>query len=124
MNVLELNGCDMGTHHFSHKSAVSMTNSISTSMHGLLLKKIKTENLPLGLILDGSTDSSNNHYIALLFQLLEDNLPKVHFYRLVTLGSKENADAMVEKIVNAFKEDNIFLDMKKKLVAFTSDGAR
>ena len=45
--------------------------SISEDMHLALMNNIKEKDDKFGIILDGSTDSSGNHFLAVLFQILE-----------------------------------------------------
>ena len=62
--------------------------------------------------------------IAVLFVILEDSVPYVHFYRFIELDVEENAEAHEKALVEHFKRDQIFESLKKNLVGWTSDGAK
>lgn len=51
-----LNGIDMGFHHFSRKSATTMTEVMSNLMHETLMKHLVAKKSPVSIILDGSSD--------------------------------------------------------------------
>lgn len=53
----ELNGVNMGYHHREKCGAISMMESISSTMHERLLRHMLSENLPFSIIVDGSADS-------------------------------------------------------------------
>ena len=110
----------MGYRYFSQAGAAMITNSISEKMHELLLEHIRTMDGKFGIILDGTTDHSNNHLVTVLFELLEQNSPKCHFYRMLKLGSEENADAHLKILIDAFVKDNILHEVKTKLISYTS----
>ena len=71
INLFVLANVDMGYHYYSKKSAGIIMESISEDMHQALLNHIKQNNEKIGIILDGSTDSSGNHFVAVLFEILE-----------------------------------------------------
>ena len=77
----------------------------------------------MSIILDASTDVSANHVLAVLFIILENNSPKVHYYRLLDLGFKATAEDHVKILKAAFEEDELLDDIKELLVGWTSDGA-
>ena len=110
----------MGYRYASKNGAAMITHSISEKMHQLLLEHVRTMEGKMGIILDGTTDHSNNHLITVLFELLEENSPKCHYYRMLQLGSEENADAHLNILIKAFEEDNILDAVKTKLISYTS----
>ena len=112
----------MGHRHFSPNSAKKITHMISMSFHQSLIDHILSTNSPVGMIIDGSVSGPNKHFVAILFEVIENNTPTCHFYRLVQLGVQEDANAIVEAILAAFKEDGIYEKLQKTLVSFTSDG--
>ena len=61
----------MGYHYSSRKSAAMIMQSISEDFHQQLLKHIKENDSKIGIIVDGSTDSSGNHFVTVLFEILE-----------------------------------------------------
>ena len=120
INLFILADVNMGWRFFSRHGAAIITNSISEKMHDLLLQHIRTMDGRLGIIIDGSTDHNNNHLVTVLFQLLENNSPKCHFYRMLKLGSEEDAEAHLNILIKAFEDDNILGAVRDKLISYTS----
>ena len=110
----------MGYRYFSRYGAALITKTISEKMHELLLEHIRTMEGKMGIILDGTTDHSNNHLVTVLLVLLEENSPKCHHYRMLKLGSEEDADAHLRILIKAFDDDHILDDIKTKLISYTS----
>lgn len=52
IQLLRLNGIDMGVHHFDPNGAKRMTQSMSAYMHKQLLQHMLSENLPFSIIID------------------------------------------------------------------------
>ena len=74
IDLQEINGLDMGS---QCKYAATLTNmavSISNSMHNRLKTSLQQSSSPISIIVDGSTDKSNKHLLAVLFQTLEEEL--------------------------------------------------
>ena len=116
-------GGDVGFRHYSAHSAFEMTNLISNEMHKLFIKFLQESRGPLSLIIDGSTTKSNLHLMAVLIQVIEPVGPVCHFYKLINMGSRGDAQSIVDAMVNQFKLDNIWSIMKSRLKAITFDGA-
>ena len=49
--------------------------------------------------------------------------PVCHFYKLINMRSRGDAQSIVDAMVNQFKLDNIWSIMKSRLKAITFDGA-
>lgn len=81
--LLEANGVFMGYHHYERRSAVRMMESMSALMHKNIMSYVVSKNYPVSIILDGSTDSSEKHYLIVYFQTIEENIPIVYFYKLI-----------------------------------------
>lgn len=123
VSVVKDMGLNLGYHHYERMSATRMKELISNVMGNDLLKQVKETNGPWAVITDGSTDASSRHYLVVLLQGIENNIPRVYFYRCIHLGEDESAEGLTKALTDAFEEDNIAEKMKKNLVAFTSDGA-
>lgn len=96
-NLVDLqvkHGVNLGYHHFERSGAIAMLESMSNYMHKLLLKHMISKNLPFSIILDGSTDKQGNKYIIIYFQILENNIPVMCFYRLVEASSDVTANGL------------------------------
>lgn len=120
----EMHGVNMGHHHREKCGAIAIMETISKNMHKLLMKHIISKNLPFSLIVDGSTDSSDVHFMSIFFQILEDNVPVIVFYKLVELSVDVSARGIHKSIVNAFESEELdFLNyFKRNIVGFASDG--
>ena len=70
-----------------------------------------------------STDTRQKHYLVVLFQAIENNTPKVYFYRLLPIGEDETAVGLLNVMKEAFQQDGIENKIKAILVGFTADGA-
>ena len=71
VNLFLLANVDMGYHYHTRFSAPKVMDSISEDMHMALMKHIRENDDKFGIIIDGSTDSSGNHFLAVLFEILE-----------------------------------------------------
>lgn len=120
----EIHGVNMGFHHREKCGAITIMESISLNMHKMLMKHIVSKNFPFSIIVDGSTDSSDVHYMSMFFQILEENVPVVVFYKLVELSSDVTAKGIYTSIQNAFKSEDLdFLSyFRQNLVGYASDG--
>ena len=72
MQLLEVHGVQTGGNCQSRRKLTSMVHSIGQSMHDRLLFHILTTRSPLSLIIDGSTDYGQNHYLSVIFVIVED----------------------------------------------------
>ena len=70
-----MSGAKMGFRHFSPQTARTMTRMISQSFHESLINHILATDLPVGMIIDGSVSGTNQHFVAVLFELIENNAP-------------------------------------------------
>lgn len=77
---------DMGYHHFEIKGCTRITEFISETMHATLHDNLMAQNVPISIILDGTTDSSRIHYLIVDFQTIENDYPVIYFYRLLGNG--------------------------------------
>jgi hypothetical protein len=108
--------------HYSPHSAAEMARHISNEMHKLLLSKLKADNKPFSIIVDGSTDASSYHYLAVYFQMLDHGHPIVVLYRLIKLGDDETAQGLLDAFKEQVDADGLRDYFKKNLVGFSSDG--
>ena len=119
------NGLPMGEHYINYPGAIKMLKFVYHDNHEKLIDTIMNSGHPISLITDAATDNVRNHYLAVLFQTLEHGAPVVYFYKLIPLGSNENAKALLNKIVYEFEGEKhgFAAHMKRHLVGFSSDGA-
>ena len=68
VELQESNGVDMGKSCRHHNTAGKMILAISKTYLDDLLHIIKNTPKPVSIILDGSSDNSNQHYMSTLFQ--------------------------------------------------------
>lgn len=124
VQVLKLNGADMGMHHANDHAASDMTELIGSTMHAETITHLMDTKTPLSIIVDGSTDLHSQKYLIVYFQAMELNEPKVYFYKLIPVDY-EDADSMLTALLDCFEQDSD--DFKKyikdNLVGFASDGA-
>lgn len=105
VQLQEANGVFLGYHHYDRTSAVRMVNVISTEMHDSLIKQLTDKQSPVSLIVDSSTDNSQNHYLIAYFQALESNIPVIYFYKLILLQADETASGLLQALVNAWESE-------------------
>lgn len=105
-----LNGLDMGFHHFSRKSATTMTEVISNLMHETLMKHLVSKNSPVSIILDGSTDLSRTHSMIVYFLAVEDHTPVMYFYKLVECSLDQSAEGFFKALKDAFSKEKVQFD--------------
>lgn len=121
----EMNGISMGCHHYDRKSATLMMELMSSTMHETFIKHLVSKNLPLSIILDGSTDSSENHFLIVYFQAMEENVPIVYFYKLIEISVDETAAGYFKSLADSFIEEerDLYNHLRHNLIGFASDGA-
>lgn len=124
VTLQKLNGIDMGFHHYEKTSCTRMTVFISEKMHSTLIENIMKTNVPVSIIVDGTTDSRLIHYLIVYFQTIENEIPMIYFYRLLELPD-ETSLGHFEVITKAWKEEkgDFYGYMQNNLVGFASDGA-
>ena len=123
IELIQACGGSVGRHHYERTSAIRISKFISSNMHEMFTKHIKASTTPWSLIVDGSTDTNQNHYLVVLMQGIEDNFPKVYFYRLLKIGDDETAKGLLNLLLDAFNEDGIYEAMRLNLIGYASDGA-
>ena len=62
--MLKEMGIHIGKQCFSPEAAKAIARSISQTMNDRLIQKLKEEDAPLSLILDGSTSHKQKHYLG------------------------------------------------------------
>ena len=82
---------------------------------------VKRDNSPIGVMVDGATDNSQNHYICLYIVTLEEDRPKVFFYGVPTVGSQENADGLLDVMEKEFSKNGIWEQVKERLISFVAE---
>ena len=123
IQLISTTGGEVGIHHYERTSATRMAKFISDIFHQNLVNYILKSDGPWSIICDGSTDAWQNHYLVVLLQGIEENLPKVYLYRLILIGSDETAQGLLDLIVDAFGSDGILDKMENNLIGFAADGA-
>jgi len=115
----------MGYHHYERRSATRMMIFISDEMHKTFIRAVCEKSLPISIIIDAATDASQNHYLIILFQHLENEIPVIYFYTLVKLTADESAAGLFRSIQEQFDVDGLAFKnaIKRDLVGFASDGA-
>ena len=77
----------------------------------------------MSIITDGATDNTQNQYLVVLPHIIEDNQPKVVFYKLLEITEGESADDLKDLLVKAFVRDHIEHYMKIWLTGYGADRA-
>ena len=123
VELQEQHNVDMGTACASRSTFTKMGATLGKSMHNRLTLFLKSSKAPLSIIVDASTDVSNNHLMAVIIQTTENEVPVQFFYALLPIGSDETAEAQTALLVDKLKQDEVFEPVKNKIVSFVSDGA-
>ncbi len=123
--LMHLSGAPKGFHHYERRSAQRIVDFISSEMHYRLLAFLNTRHGfdPVSLIVDGSTDPRQNHYLICYLQVLQNNYPFVYFYRLIPMRHGERAQDIYDTLIDAWVEDGIKDYMQQNLVGYGADGA-
>lgn len=124
VELQKMHGIEMGVHHYEKCGATNMLESMSSYMHRQFINHMLSENLPFSIIIDGSTDISESHYLIVYFQILERNVPSICFYRLIETSSDVTASGYFNSIINAMKseERNLYDYFRHNLIGYVSDG--
>lgn len=125
VRLQKLNGMDLGFHHYERSGCVAMTLELSKYFHEISIDYLIENKNPISLIVDDTTDMSNNHFKIVYFQTIEDTNPVIYFYRLIETKSESGISGF-EAIRNGFmaeKRTEFHIYMQKNLVGFASDGA-
>ncbi len=79
VSLLHLSGAPKGYHHYERRSAQRIVDFISSEMHQKLTSFLTSRygHDPVSLIVDGSTDPKQNHYLICYLQVLQNNYPYV-----------------------------------------------
>ena len=123
VDLMQQNGADMGYHHYDRRSTQRIVDFISNSMHRELLKTLNENSPDVSIILDGSTDPRQNHYLIVFLQAVEEYKPVVYFYRLIPLSMDETAEGLLKTLQESFEEDRLTKYMKEHLIGYAADGA-
>lgn len=116
LNEVNMAAVNMGHHHFERYGAVAMLESLGAQMHKLLIEHMISANVPFSVIIDGSTDSVGNKYLIMYFQILENIIPIMCFYRLIEASSDITAKGFYESISTAFQSEK--QDLKNSAAFF------
>ena len=123
LKLQRLNGVELGQHYYHDKNAQKITAFFSQQMHENLLEHLRTENPPVSLMCDESTDQSEHNYMIMLLQAPEKNRPMIYFYRLARTTSDLSAHGLTDLILSQFEKDDMTEFFKENLHGLTSDGA-
>lgn len=92
VEMQQLNGVGLGSHHNGPDAAREITKLISSSFHTTLITNIVTTKKPCSWQFDGTTDTRNIPYLIVYIQTLEDGYPITYFYRLIELKEGEKSE--------------------------------
>ena len=105
----------MGTKCANYNAARDMTMAISEVIQKDLVEKIRTMNEPFSLILDGSTDRTQDHVLAVLFQwVTPEGEIQEGFYKLIKIGFDESAKGQFLAFEKEMKEDMLWDAAKER----------
>lgn len=124
VQLQEMHGIKLGFHHREKCGSINMMESISLNMHKFLLQHMLSKQLPFSIIVDGSSDISDFHYLTIHFQILDDNIPVVVFYKLIELSVDVTGAGIYQSMKDAFQSEAVdfFKYFKENLVGYASDG--
>ena len=124
VTLQKLNGINLGLYLANRQGATRTVSMLSSQFHDILIDKLRSNSFFISLICDESTDMSQRKYLAVLLQSFENEEVKMYNYRTIYLDDVVvSAEYLLEKLVEAFREDNLEATMKEYLRSFTSDGA-
>ncbi len=124
LKLQEINGADIGLKHRDRSSATRMLHFISRQIHFDFMNDLNISSKPVSILIDTSTDISNNHYLVIELYYIKNGNPIFVFYRLIKIGVEERFQNLFELIVNAFKDDGMYDYFKENMIGFISDSAR
>ena len=99
----------MGTKCANEKAAKAMTLAISEVYHKDLVQKMKDMTSPFSVIIDASTDRSQEHVLVVLFQYLTpEGKIQESFYKLVEIKLDESAEGQLLEFQKALEKDDLW----------------
>jgi hypothetical protein len=122
VNLQRMHNVDMGFHHDNRMGTLRMIRCISDTMHRDLVTEVNIPNFPISLMVDTTTDSTNNHLMITYLYFLRNNNPIVQFYRLIKIGFSENSESLYNLLIDAFKNDKMEGFLRRNLITFITDG--
>ena len=125
MSLQKQTGGNIGKHHLNQPQGTLILNFIGDNIHKNIVNYILTTDYPLSIIVDGATDPRQRHYMTIHLQTLEKGRPMIYFFKMVTVGVKEDNKSLFEIIKNTFLLDGEdFLEhVRQHLYGYASDGA-
>jgi hypothetical protein len=125
VDLIRLSGAEVGTRLHSRQTAKHIVKFIANAMHQTFIDFLVKTRPPLSIILDGSSDRWNNHYVLIYLQTTGGNRVVVYFYKLVKLGKPSSAQAYYELVINVFDEDGGAFSkyVKENTIPVVTDGA-
>ena len=99
INLQKAQGLDMGHHHYERTSATRMMLCISKYFHESSINHLLSDNIgPISIIVDSSVDNSVRNKLIVYLRAMENNKPKVYFYRLLEIEESETSDAFFQML--------------------------
>lgn len=115
-------GGNVGERYFGWHAFNEILEFLSEMFHNKLIQKIMRSS-PMSIVLDASDDRENNHLLSISFVTMSKNRPVIYFYRLLDISNHRNAQGIMDSVISALKEDNLFEPVKANLVGISTDGA-
>ena len=112
-------GVPLGEHYLDDTAVRSMILSLSYAVQQLLKKTIASSGSFLSLLIDESTDSSNQSKLLLVLRYCEGVQPKEVYFGISTLP-KADAKTIFDKAWNALESEGFVLN---KLILVLGDNA-
>ncbi|CAL8117132.1 unnamed protein product [Orchesella dallaii] len=125
-STLKKISADIGDSMHSRNTAFGMVNFIADTGSQDIIAYLIQKDEPFTLILDGSSDALNNHYVIVYVQGLEGEVTSSYFLFLLTLRKRFTAEAYLEELLKAIKRTSPEFEsyFRRRIVAIATDSAR
>jgi len=114
-----------GSHH-SRRTAFSIIKHISSLGTNALMNQISENRLPFSLILDGSSDSRNRHFVLVYIQTLENEVTIPYYLFTLELQTSFTAEAYLKVLKEAIASKGLWFQyyFANNIVGIISDSAK
>jgi len=119
----ELNGLSMGSMLTSHNAAAEVAKHIANEMQSELVAYILKHGSKFSVLVDESTDVSQQQSLIVYIRLTFDAKPCNYFFDLIPIATT-TAEALEQYLLTSLEHAGLTVDiMKKQMIGFCSDGA-
>ena len=107
----------------SHHAAANIAEHIACQMRTELAMHIVNQGSKFSIMVDESTDVSQQQYMIVFVRAQFDDIPCNYFFDIVPVNSA-TAESLYESLISCLTHAGLSVDvLKKQMIGFCSDGA-